>query len=129
MRDWQRRSKKEVEEAARRACGNAPLMKKRALLGFSAGGWEAYKLGTGDCKETSEYSLMVGIGVEELSPSQVNRDHTVRGGCPNLRIYREHDFPKQFSDSLQQMIADSIPSAAPRTRFAGLRPTTTTTAD
>jgi hypothetical protein len=115
--NWQHRTLDTVETAARNACGgkNVILEKGRVLVGFSAGGWEAYHLGMGNCDAVSDYSQIIGIGLP-LKSSIV--DNRIKRSCPNLRIYPTHDFPGQFSEALQLSIANSLPTTPKPYEFA-----------
>jgi hypothetical protein len=127
-RDWQHQPLKSVEAAAQKACGGASLQNGRALIGFSAGGWEAYHLANDDCSTLAEYSRVVAIGLPELG----RRNGTWNAGCkrsqPQFTLLKTHDFPTQFSEAVQRSILASIPSgynyasSQPRTKTATTTP-------
>lgn len=110
-RDWQHRSLKEVETAAQKACGGAALQKGRALIGFSAGGWEAYHLANDNCSTLADYGRVVAIGLPELGKKNQTYNSGCKGAEPKFSLLKTHDFPSQFSQSVQRAIAASLPSA------------------
>lgn len=108
-RNWEDRTVRQVESLAQAACPNARLLTGRALIGFSAGGWESYDLAFGDCRDLLEYKRIVAIGLPELR----NRlsDGDVPTSCSSLRfsLRKPHNFPQEFSTELQQSILSDLP--------------------
>lgn len=115
--DWQKSSLANVEASAKNACGekNVELAHPRVLLGFSAGGWEAYNLSKGNCKAIADYSQIIGIGLPELGSDAVDRSGRIVGGCRNVKISRVHNFLTEFPKVLTD-ITENLPPV-PRTKM------------
>lgn len=62
MRSWDGSSIKSVEDAASEVCGGMRLEEDRVLIGFSAGGYGARKIGLSQCSCLESYAKVVTIG-------------------------------------------------------------------
>lgn len=81
-RYWNEKSLADIETAASNACG-APLASRRALIGFSNGGYAARRISYLRCEDLAPYVKILAIGFPE-------RDH---GSCGNYVHVVPHVFP------------------------------------
>lgn len=104
-REWNTLSLPDIESLARSACNNAPLAPRRAIIGFSNGGYKARDIAKLSCSAQSRYPVILSIGAPL---------NTIKGACGNLVTTPAHDkFPSlsYFRTNLAA-IATAAPSRA-----------------
>jgi len=104
-REWNTVSLSDIESLARKACGNAPLAKRRAIIGFSNGGYKARDIAKLSCQAQSAYPVILSIGAPK---------NTIRGACGNLVTTPPHVLPGlgYFKTNLANIAPRSSPQAA-----------------
>ena len=84
--EWNTVPLSKIEELARSACGNVPLAPRRAIIGFSNGGYKARDIAKLSCAAQSKYPVILSIGAPK---------NTIKGACGNLVTTPDHVFPGQ----------------------------------
>ena len=101
VHQWNTTDLPQIEAAAARACGRK-LSPKRAIIGFSNGGYRARKIGLMPCSKLANYEMILAIG----APSNTRGSSCSSGGHKKLINVTPHSFD-------ERMVLDKLAALSP----------------